>query len=318
MATNSPPNLQSSYERRLSRAWSGSFAVASLLHVLLIIFLATFTLVMDTDPHPQALSSIWTDEDTAPIEIVPLIKVAVENAERQPDAASAARSATSAPRQLIATVQQPATYVLPDADVTTRELSLGRQTTPLVTINVNELARGDGAGSGKPGSFFNAASDAKRIVYVVDCSLSMNHPHPGEGRTRFGVLKRELIRSVASMTDDMEFFIVFFNEYPHPMPARSLRRATSEAKQRYLRWMVSVPNGGQTDPRAALGMALQLNPDLIYFLTDGRFIHKVEQDLQQMSQSRTKIHTIAFGDVDAGPLMRRIASANGGSYRFVP
>src|SRR5690606_8639207 len=106
---------------------------------------------------------------------------------------------------------------------------------------------------------------------VVDCSRSMNHPHPGPGKTRIGRVKLELVRSVHNLEPNQQFFIIFFNERAYPMPAERLIEASDSSKLRYLRWMAGARADGQTDPSQALAMALRLQPDLIYFLTDGDF-----------------------------------------------
>lgn len=180
----------------------------------------------------------------------------------------------------------------------------------------NGLGRAYGDGEGE--DFFGIDVRAQRVVFVVDASGSMNHPHESEAKTRFRRLKFELLKAIGGMTPDMQFFIIFFNEESHPMPARMLQHATPQAVQHYLEWMVGVPATGETDPRRSLSQALRMQPDAIYFLTDGRFRFRVEQELELLRQNRVAIHTFAFGDAEAEPIMKRIAANNGGKYHFVP
>jgi hypothetical protein len=177
---------------------------------------------------------------------------------------------------------------------------------------------GTGAGSGQGGQFFGIPGGSQRIVFVVDASRSMNMPHPSEAKTRFKRLKLELLRSVQSMSEGDLFFLIFFNDKPLPMPASSLQPAASQSSAPYLQWMAEMRADGETDPRDALALALTLRPDVVYFLTDGDFKFGVARDLEQLSQTKTTIHTIAFGNRDAEKLLKSMAAANRGEYRFVP
>lgn len=157
---------------------------------------------------------------------------------------------------------------------------------------------GNGIGNGKQGgdgkSFFGLAAEGKTFVYVLDCSLSMNHPHDSEARTRFGRLKLELLNSISQLKPDQSFFIVFFNHEAIPMPADHLVSAVPENLQHYLGWMAQVQARGDTDPTAALQLALRLRPDVIYFLTDGCFSRDANDIVQAIKQPKTVIHTFAF------------------------
>lgn len=177
---------------------------------------------------------------------------------------------------------------------------------------------GLGDGTGDPGSFFGAKPAGKRIVYVVDRSLSMNHAHNSEALTRYRRLKYELVNSIGSMSDDMYFFIIFFGDGPTPMPANSMQRATPEAKQLYLKWMAKMPALGQTEPLGALKQALSLKPDVVYFLTDGSFTNFVDRHLRRIVQNKTIINTYTFGDSTGENLMKWVARTNGGTYTYIP
>lgn len=151
---------------------------------------------------------------------------------------------------------------------------------------------GNGQGDGK--SFFGLAAEGKSFVYVLDCSLSMNHPHDSDAKTRFRRMKMELANSLSHLRPDQEFFIVFFNHEAIPMPAERLVSAAPENQQRFLAWVDEVPAFGDTDPTAALAMALRMRPDVIYFLTDGCFSGPANDIVKSIHQSRTTIHTFVF------------------------
>ncbi|MBM3971719.1 MAG: VWA domain-containing protein [Planctomycetes bacterium] len=157
---------------------------------------------------------------------------------------------------------------------------------------------GNGKGHGREGgdgkSFFGMGLDGKSFVYVLDCSLSMNHPHDSDAKTRFRKMKMELANSVSHLRPDQEFFIVFFNHEAVPMPAERMVSAAPENKQYFLDWVEQVPAQGDTDPTAALLMALRMRPDVIYFLTDGCFSGAANDIVKGVQQSRTTIHTFVF------------------------
>ena len=177
---------------------------------------------------------------------------------------------------------------------------------------------GSGTGTGRGEGFFGSNAKGMKFVYVVDASSSMNHPHDSEARTRFNRLKIELVKSILSLNGNNDFYIVFFNENPIPMPARSMQPAYPAVRKRYLQWAAKMRANGKTDPRRALSLALKLNPDVIYFLTDGNFEYKIDRFLRKMAQNHTAIHTFAFGNREAEEALKALAAANGGDYHFIP
>jgi len=180
---------------------------------------------------------------------------------------------------------------------------------------------GDGDGNGT-GGMFGLRPVGKRFVYVLDCSKSMNHPHDSEAKTRFKRMQIELVNSVKSMSPEQEFYIIFFNDFVIRMPSRGLTLATHDHKVKYLTWMAHLQADGNTEPKGALHLAMSLQPDVIYFLTDGTFDFRVERELLEFPKSRAAIHTFAFKehlteemrevyslfDTNDGPKARKLVS----------
>jgi len=158
----------------------------------------------------------------------------------------------------------------------------------------NGIGSGIGNGKGNGKQFFGMPIEGKSLAYVLDCSLSMNHPHDSDAKTRFGRIKQELINAISHLKPDQEFFIVFFNHEAIPMPANGMVAANSENQSKYLYWMQQVTAVGDTDPTAALEIALRLRPDVIYFLTDGAFSTEANEIVRSIKQSRSIIHTFTF------------------------
>lgn len=201
---------------------------------------------------------------------------------------------------------------LGDAVAAPREAGTGESGTGTST------GEGNGGGAAAGSGFFGMKPNANSIVYVVDCSGSMNLPHHSKWKTRFRRLKVEIVRSIGSMSPQQQFYIIFFNDKAIRMPAASMQAAVPRAKQRYLKWMASQEAIGETDPRGALLYAMRLQPEVVYFLTDGSFGAKIQRDLLKLRQDRVAIHTFAFGSKKAEPVMKQIAEANGGKYHYVP
>src|SRR4029077_18740700 len=154
---------------------------------------------------------------------------------------------------------------------------------------------GDGHRNGSGSQFFELEPAGTKCVYVIGGSGSMTEPH-SEARTRLERVKIELGRSIGGLPDEMEFFVIFFNRLAVPMPAEKLQPATLANKTKYLDWCAKVRGGGGTDPRAALKRALELQPDVIYLLTDGVFDYDVAGEVTKLNTRGVSIHTFCFGD----------------------
>ncbi len=171
-------------------------------------------------------------------------------------------------------------------------------------------------------SLFGLVGEGYKFVYVFDRSGSMG----GEGRQSLPAVKAELIRSLKNLDTVHQFQIVYYNERPalfNPSgtPGR-LAFATDENKQRAASFLESVTAGGGTDHEAALKLAVRLQPDVIFFLTDG-------DDPKLTSSQLEKIRHMAAGiiinAVEFGPgpkpqqpgFLPELARQNGGGYVYV-
>jgi hypothetical protein len=176
---------------------------------------------------------------------------------------------------------------------------------------------GGGSGDGSGSQFFDVASAGTKFVFVLDGSGSMTEPH-SEARTKLDRVKIELFRSILGMPDEMEFYVIFFNRFSVPMKAATLQPATPENKRKHLEWVAKVQGGGGTDPREALKLAFELEPDVIFLLTDGVFSPKVANHVQKYNTRGVAVHTICFGSTSGEVLLQDIARKNHGTYKFVP
>ena len=175
---------------------------------------------------------------------------------------------------------------------------------------------GGGARLESAATFFGATVTGNRFVYVVDASGSM-------AGNRFRKATRELFRSVSNLRPDQQYYVVFFgvDSYPMYFPELSddLVDATPESRQRLARWMRNVEPRYQTatNGKRAMLLALSLEPDAVYLLTDGAFTDDTVLTLLTMDDNAVPIHTIAFSSPAGQWDLQRIAQKHHGTYRFV-
>ena len=173
--------------------------------------------------------------------------------------------------------------------------------------------------------FFGAATDQRKICYVVDSSGSM--------QGIFSQVKKELKDSIVALEPDQYFSIIFFgsNKLFQFGQSRPLR-ATSETKAAAVDFIDSIRPTGQTNALDAIEKALQIRdsggtaPAVIYFLTDGfeltpkdvRRLPTLIANLRRQFAPNTKINTICFWpqDNDRG-ILEVIARESSGQAVFI-
>ncbi len=172
----------------------------------------------------------------------------------------------------------------------------------------------DGSLTGGSAEFFGIGGYGQTFVYVVDCSGSMNE------RGKFERAIYELLHSIEQLAGDQRYFVIFYSDAAYPMDADEPVLANEDEFARTRRWVSHVEPDGGTNPLPALLFALSLEPDAIYFLSDGKFDPVTLQELRSQNRPRSKripIHAVAFMERATEGLMRTIARNSGGEYRFV-
>lgn len=179
---------------------------------------------------------------------------------------------------------------------------------------------------GEPGSasLFGLSGTGHRFVYVVDRSDSMN----SIGGRPLRAAKRELKRSLSTLTEKQQFQLIFYNDTPkrYVEPGSQMQlllgeRSTVAAAERYIDALAAF---GGTEHMAALKMALRLGPDVLFFLTDARVPELNAAQLEEVrrlaERSGTTIYCIEFGTDGTAPhqsFLKQLASENGGKYRYL-
>jgi hypothetical protein len=93
--------------------------------------------------------------------------------------------------------------------------------------------------------------------------------------------------------------------------------ASKQNLQTARKWIADVRPVGPTFPGTALKRALELEPDAIYFLSDGIFDAGIVDAVHQANTAKIAIHTICFEDRIGERVLQALAAQNGGKYRFV-
>jgi hypothetical protein len=172
-------------------------------------------------------------------------------------------------------------------------------------------------------SVFGIESEGYKFVYVFDRSGSMG----GTGRNALERAKAELLASLASLGPTHQFQIIFYNENPTVFnltgqPGR-LVFGNEANKGRAVQFIRGIVADGGTHHESALLAALNLKPDVIFFLTDADQPVMSPGQLEKIRNrngSGTTINTIEFG---LGPrlggenFLGRLARQNGGGYTYI-
>ncbi len=161
-------------------------------------------------------------------------------------------------------------------------------------------------------SFYGVRSVAQTVVFVVDCSGSMGDAG------RLERAKIELRRSINALQFPQRFTVIFYDDEPIPMPGTGLQSADTITKDQFVAWLRLIDADGGTDPRSALGLAMGLQPDAIYLLSDGAFPEGTVEDIAARNRKKRPIHCIDLAGGAAGDHLRRIARDSGGQYASRP
>lgn len=162
--------------------------------------------------------------------------------------------------------------------------------------------------------FFGLSLSGGSFVYVIDRSGSMK----GDKLER---VKRELRNSIQRLPVTSTFFVYFFStRYKAIDTTEQLIPAEYTNKQNYTARINNITASGGTKPEQALSRAIQLQPDVILFLSDGHFAPTVVDDVRQEIQSTGKdivVHTFGFGSDADEETLKMMATQHRGRYVYV-
>lgn len=171
---------------------------------------------------------------------------------------------------------------------------------------------------------FGIEGEGTRFLYVFDRSDSMN----GYGGAPFLAAKSQLLESLESLGIAHQFQIIFYNDTPLPFGGLGgggprILTGSEQDKNSAKRFVKNVIADGGTQHVEALQMAINMAPDVVFFLTDADTApskRELDRILVKASRVGATIHTIAFGRGSnqlGGGWIQFLAESSGGQYRYI-
>lgn len=304
---------------------------AGVIHLILLVLFAIWSVSQPPQAPPQIVTRApqSEQEDRKQVE-----KKKIQN------------EASLASDMQIVTANSASALALPD-------LSDPNQAFDIVGMD-NGLGPSMDFGGGSKGgtvSFFGSRSSGKKVVFVIDASASMKQ-QGDSGKTRFELMKEELKKSVGALPSGVSYQIIFFagpawfagspvdrenwhdkNGRNHwyyktgelsELPREKLLRASPGRIQATMKDIDSTNMVFGTDWRSPLKMAMNLKPDLIFFMTDGFVTEDPEttpvvEDVltYNKNQSKAKINCICLMELKAFEMMEQLSKGTGGDFSLV-
>jgi hypothetical protein len=209
-------------------------------------------------------------------------------------------------------------HPLPDNSVTEPSNAVAPTVTgaaPAGSSSGGAAAGGEDTGDGGP-AFFGVPVQARSVVYVIDCSISMGLDDA------LATAKRELLASIARLPACTRFQVLFYNRDVYELPTGDkdgLLPNTPETRQRVRERAGKILAAAGTDHLAVLRVALKLQPDVILFMTDAEdFTHQQVSTVTRLNEKRAVIHTFEWkrSHAEDGPLAA-LAQFNRGIHRVL-
>jgi hypothetical protein len=328
-------------ERSDKIAKVSSFAVAVLVHVVLIAILS-FIVVQLAEEDPPELSII-SGPTTKETNID--MKLYTSNTQPKPSAPSRASN--------LLTSTSAASMSIPSLDV--------ESVTPSMGIG-DSFGMGFGSGAGGKGggggvTFFGSKSTAQRVAFIVDVSRSLSD-------RQFAMIKEELSKSLSKLSASTDYQVIFFSgpawfaEDKYDEKARNVvsggkkfgwkqnsindffptdggknapiykvdwLKATPTILKKTMKDIDKVTRSSGTDWRWPLKYALWLKPkpDVIFFLTDGavksgdEMVDEVLKVEKKANGPDTKINTIAMMQPRATENLLNLAKKTNAQFTIV-
>jgi hypothetical protein len=172
------------------------------------------------------------------------------------------------------------------------------------------------AGTGGGPQFFGLGGEARAarsVVYVVDRSGSMLET--------FDDVKKELKRSIDDLRKSQKYHVIFFSSGELlECPPRRLVNAIRASKDVTFEFIDSIWPGGGSETVHAMRRAFELQPDVVYFLSDGNIFDEDElrEMLHQLNHAKkVRIFTLAYISQSGRELLEEIAREHDGQFKFV-
>ena len=321
----------------------GPVLVSSLMHLVVLGGLALILVARDAKPEPFVITAGSPSEE--PTEDFTTVEFDLEEqpAEEAETAAEALPESVLAEPSLDAPLIEPPplTDALAALDVTATDDPAVMPASFGSADLLADLGGGnEGSAAGSPGAstspaaaaptFFGRTGRGRSVCFVCDNSRS----YPAGG---FHTVLAELARAVDALGPEQSFFVIFFSDMAYPMgypdALETLQPATPETKQRLRAWLATVEMcTGAQGIHDALEMAGELDPEVIYFLSDGGHAESIVEKVTSADLGGAVLHTFGIqenladrrsGLIDPSKVLHqqqrnanlgKMAAAHGGSF----
>ena len=305
-----------------------TWALSLAFHISLIVALG-LTWKATTQPAGDAPEILRTVELVAKRES-PEGPVYVDRAQAQAEAQAAAAAANPSPSEIAKVIGgggAPSPIDVSPALPKAAEIKgLGLGSGP-PTLGGPSLLDGPAAKTGTSGGkgrtqVYGLKGEGFKFVYVFDRSGSM-----GSASNRaLNSAKQELLRSIADLGETHQFQIIFYNEQPTIMRfdgSVKLMFADANNKKQARDFVAGITADGATAHEPAIIQALDLAPDVVFFLTDADQPELSPAQLariEKRNRSHAVINTIEFGlgpKISKENFLDRLAAQNGGGSVYI-
>lgn len=307
------------FRRRFGRATS----VSLVMHVVLVLALGLYA-IKTVAPHREATLVAAPDADTdEPMKEMPEVTVQPDSSQvESPPVVAAAPSPTIADVAMVQPNVAGEKMDIAVGNVTSGFDGLSGVSNGDALVGLPEKAPpGPPAPPKKPqvgtAKFFGAARKGNKFVYVIDNSGSMRG-------ALFDRARAELMNSVAQMTRYQSFYVIFYSDKVYPMfdpnVEKALVPAEDQNKAKLLAWMQTQEVHGGGKVVDAMKLAMDLKPDAIFLLSDGKMSDYPRDYLLGLDSQNVSINTICFGtdSVEGATLLKAVADKHDGIFQFVP
>ncbi len=168
---------------------------------------------------------------------------------------------------------------------------------------------------------FGVEAEGSSFVYVFDRSASMNE----YGGRPMRAAKAVLTQNIDALDDWHLFGVIFYNENQLPWRPGKMEYAREQNRNAAKRFIEGVVPLGGTRHQEPLAMAIQLKPEVIFFLTDGdeqdRLTQNQLQEIERLNGrgANSVIHVIQFGvgQRSGSGYLQTLARQNGGKFVYI-
>jgi hypothetical protein len=176
-------------------------------------------------------------------------------------------------------------------------------------------------GGPRGAAFMGARDEGMKVIFVIDASGSMTSYNAMQ------VAKASLVSSLQALDERQQFLIIFYDDKPQVVHLKeelkpTLAYATEINKTLARQRIAGIQPGSGTDHLPAIELAMKLNPNVIFFLTDALDPPLWPRDLEKIrltNGGQIRIHSIEFGqgpEINRTNFLHRLAQQNGGTHRY--